>query len=161
VDLVVRAENILVNSKGDIKLSEVNGLSPMVLTHDHSSSLGLPFWYAPEVIRGCGSNAKSWVWSLGITAIELAEGLPPHFHVHPIRCLFLIPKHPAPTLAPRPAGRAPWTKCFHDFVSTCLEKNSTNRLSPAELLSHPFIANAPKVEVMRPVLQVSRERERE
>ena len=52
---------------------------------------------APEVIA-CDENPdatydnRSDLWSLGITAIEMAEAQPPLCDMHPMRALFLIPR---------------------------------------------------------------------
>jgi serine/threonine protein kinase len=47
---------------------------------------------APEVMLQQRYNAKCDVWSLGITAIEMADGLPPNHDVSPVRAMRLIPQ---------------------------------------------------------------------
>jgi len=55
---------------------------------------------APEVIQDGGYAEGADIWSLGITAIELAEIYPPHWHIKPaVRALFRIPMAPAPRLS--------------------------------------------------------------
>eukprot|EP00501_MAST-03F_sp_TOSAG23-6_P001681 GSMAST32.ASY1.ANO1.1752.1 assembled CDS len=81
--------------------------------------IGTPFWMAPEVIREDEYNSKADIWSLGITAIEMAEGEPPYSHMHPMRAIFFIPNRPPPKLKTEER----WSPMFHDFVKLCLTKD--------------------------------------
>lgn len=98
--------------------------------------IGTPYWMAPEVLQSTEYDGKADIWSLAITAIELAVGEPPHSNVHPMRAIFMIPTSDPPTL-PEPEK---WSDEFNDFLKVCLVKNPTARPSAEELLrTHPFI----------------------
>ena len=83
-----------------------------------------------------GYNHKCDVWSLAITAIELAEMRPPMGDVHPMRALFLIPRTPPPTLR----ERLKWTKQFHLFLAESLVKDPAARPEAATLRRHGWFA---------------------
>jgi serine/threonine-protein kinase 24/25/MST4 len=90
---------------------------------------------APEVITESAYDQRADIWSLGIVAIELALGEPPHSNVHPMTAMFKIPSDPAPKL-PNDRG---FSSNFHGFVRSCLQKDPTMRPAAMHLLQHPFI----------------------
>ena len=67
---------------------------------------------------------------MGITAIELAETMPPLSHINPMRALFQIPARDPPVLE-KPDR---WSPDFHDFIAKCLEKNPKKRPDATQML---------------------------
>ena len=102
---------------------------------------------APEVIQQAGYDFKADIWSLGITAMELIHGEPPHASTHPMKVLFLIPKAPAPRLE----GNA-YSRDFRDFIAACLVKDPDRRPTAKELLQHRFIRSAGRLEDMQELI---------
>ena len=80
---------------------------------------------APEVLLSDEYNELADVWSLGITAYELAVGEPPHAKLHSMRAAVKIPQSAPPTL-PDPDT---WSSDFHSFLAACLPEHDTRVLT--------------------------------
>eukprot|EP00316_Scyphosphaera_apsteinii_P008787 CAMPEP_0119301128 /NCGR_PEP_ID=MMETSP1333-20130426/2957_1 /TAXON_ID=418940 /ORGANISM="Scyphosphaera apsteinii, Strain RCC1455" /LENGTH=473 /DNA_ID=CAMNT_0007303119 /DNA_START=37 /DNA_END=1458 /DNA_ORIENTATION=- len=137
----IKAGNLLLSELGQIKLADFGVSAQLNSTISRRGTvIGTPFWMAPEVIAGpsptSGYNFKADIWSLGITAIELAEGQPPNAALHPMRAIFLIPNQPPPKLA----EPEKWSAPFSDLLKCCLAKEAGDRPIAEVLLDHPFVA---------------------
>ncbi|EGZ12123.1 hypothetical protein PHYSODRAFT_515065 [Phytophthora sojae] len=133
----IKAGNLLLNGDGVAKLADFGVSAQLTATvGKRRTVIGTPFWMAPEVIQEAQYDCKADLWSLGITALELAEGEPPLAHMHPMRAIFLIPNRAPPEL------REPhkYSAEFRDFLAVCLKKDPQERASAQDLLRHPFIA---------------------
>ena len=126
---------------------------------------GSPYWMAPEVFGKGPYTVKADVWSLGITAIEMATGRPPHSDKGPLQVIFLIPKSEPPNL---PEYEDKWSEDFRHFIACCCIKDASQRPSAKELQHHKWIKNAGSKKILQnwvrdtmPLLDEWRQQQRE
>ncbi|OWF34966.1 Serine/threonine-protein kinase 3 [Mizuhopecten yessoensis] len=150
----IKAGNILLNTEGHAKLADFGVAGQLTDTMaKRNTVIGTPYWMAPEVIQEIGYDCVADIWSLRITALEMAEGKPPYGDIHPMRAIFMIPTKPPPSF------RNPdkWSPEFIDFVSKCLIKNPEQRATAPELMNHEFIKNAQPCTILQDIIKEAKE----
>ncbi|XP_020935559.1 nik-related protein kinase isoform X1 [Sus scrofa] len=138
----IKGQNVLLTHNAEVKLVDF-GVSAQVSRANgrRNSFIGTPYWMAPEVIDCDEDPRRSYdyrsdVWSVGITAIEMAEGAPPLCNLQPLEALFVILRESAPKV--KSSG---WSRKFHNFMEKCMIKNFLFRPTSANMLHHPFVRN--------------------
>lgn len=136
----VKAGNILINEEGLVKMGDF-GIAANLLEKGQRKRarftvIGTPCYMAPEVLKEEeGYTEKADIWSLGITAIELALGAAPYSNLFPLEVIVKIVNQPPPTLPDEPRFSA----AFKDFVKQCLIPVPAKRPTARQLLEHRFL----------------------
>ncbi|KVH95267.1 Protein kinase, ATP binding site-containing protein [Cynara cardunculus var. scolymus] len=154
----VKAGNILLDTNGVIKLGDFGVSACMFDRGDRQRSrntfVGTPCWLvhgqaiisspllmAPEVLQpGSGYDFKADIWSLGITALELAHGHAPFSKYPPMKVLLMTIQNAPPGLDYDRDKR--FSKSFKEVVAMCLVKDQTKRPTAEKLLKHSFFKQA-------------------
>lgn len=136
----VKPSNILLDSRGNIKLCDFGISGQLVDSIAKTRDAGCRPYMAPERIdpvRGRGGyDVRSDVWSLGITLVEVATGRFPYPRWSSVfeQLCQVVQGDP-----PRLQASNNFSPNFVNFVNTCLIKEENQRPKYNKLLEHIFI----------------------
>ncbi|KAA6377708.1 MAG: putative Serine/threonine-protein kinase pakC [Streblomastix strix] len=150
----IKSDNVLLGLHGEVKIADFGFCAQLTEEMQKRRSIvGTPYWMSPELIQGLEYDELTDIWSLGITALECADGEPPLMNLPALKALFYIATRPPPTT------KEPhkWSSKFNDFLSRCLQHDIKKRWSAQKLLSHPFIEQACDANVISEMVALVRE----
>ena len=143
----VKAENVLVDSAGHIRLADLNAAKrdqTLAKGGRTYSVVGTPFAAAPEVLLGSGyTTAADW-WSYGVLLFECVAGRPPYprdpdpalLHAHARLVQEIVHGDRAALPSAPPLSRAGVS-----LIDGLLDRDETTRLADASTLrAHAFFA---------------------
>ncbi|XP_027359374.1 mitogen-activated protein kinase kinase 9-like [Abrus precatorius] len=143
----IKPANILVNTEGEVKIADFGVSKLLCRTLESCNSyVGTcaymsPERFDPDAYGGNYNGFAADIWSLGLTLFELFVGHFPFLQAgqrpdwSTLICAVCFGD--APSL---PETASPE---FRSFVQCCLKKESGERWTAAQLLTHPFVCKAP------------------
>lgn len=144
----IKPSNILVNSKGEVKISDLGISKQMAATMaENKTFAGTKPYMSPERLLGQKYTIKSDIWSLGLTLWSFATGAHPYekkgVELGYFRFLEMIVKGPVPELPDS------FSDDFKDFLSKCVKVDPDERESALKLIKHPFIKKSTSLTVQK------------
>eukprot|EP01012_Entosiphon_sulcatum_P063967 TRINITY_DN9238_c0_g1_i1.p1 TRINITY_DN9238_c0_g1~~TRINITY_DN9238_c0_g1_i1.p1 ORF type:complete len:420 (+),score=45.17 TRINITY_DN9238_c0_g1_i1:64-1323(+) len=164
----IKPSNLLVNSAGQVKISDF-GVSTILIQQQQAQTVtGSTAYMSPERVRGENHDARSDIWSVGLTVAQCALGVFPFWtgdgedaEPNPFKrrlnmfdlsamladgsakvdfdvLIPLVEKFAAPN-TPRPII----SEAEREFVAACMQQSAVARPDCRKLLSFPFITSPP------------------
>ena len=131
----VKGSNILLDKDGSCRLGDY-GVSSIIKEEGNNTYVGSLCWMAPEIACNLEYTYKIDIWSLGITAIEIANGKPPYNNLSPME---FIEEAKSPRVPKLKEDNFKFSDEFKNFVSNCLIKDPKLRPSAKECLNHKWL----------------------
>jgi serine/threonine protein kinase len=128
----VKASNILLDKDGSCCLGDF-GVSTIIKEEGNKTYVGSLCWMAPEIALNLEYTYKIDIWSLGITAIEIANGKPPYKNLSPMEFIEEAKSNRIPSLN---EDNYKFSDEFKNFVKSCLVKDPNLRPSAKQLLEN-------------------------
>ena len=133
----VKPGNVLLNSRGEVKISDFGLSAELDSTKEMCATfIGTHAYMSPERLGGKQYSFASDIWSLGITLVECALGQFPYTAYTGSNYFVLLSQilnDPPPQLPET------FSQAFRDFILLCLCKEPEQRPSAEQLLKHEFI----------------------
>ncbi|EIW83136.1 kinase-like protein [Coniophora puteana RWD-64-598 SS2] len=142
----IKPSNILMTAEGVVKLCDF-GVSGELVRSIVNTFTGTSLYMAPERIRGQSYSIRADVWSTGLTLLEIVQNHYPFPEdLTSIELLVYITNGEPPQLSDDEDVR--WSDEMKDFVRQTLTIDANDRPTPRDMLSHPWIINVMKKEVL-------------
>ncbi|KAH7711387.1 dual specificity mitogen-activated protein kinase kinase 5-like isoform 1 [Aphelenchoides avenae] len=131
----IKPSNFLVNTAGDVKLSDF-GVSKQMAQSVAWSYVGTKVYMAPERLGGDVYKIHSDIWSLGLSLVEMAIG---RFPLTMHNQSSLLPSTSTALVSGAEAEVEQIGADFRQFVSGCLKHDPMERLRPEEVSNAQYI----------------------
>jgi serine/threonine protein kinase len=129
----IRASNLLICTGGVVKLS-LGGATCLTLSDTNSNLVGAVTHMAPELLWGNDFTDKCDVWSLGVTVLELLQGVAPYKNITPATKIaqLIVSTDESPDNNPLLLGLS---QQFGIIARSCLYKDASMRSTAANIIA--------------------------